>query len=305
MSNQVPLNIGTDAAGGYLFEEQYGDTLIDGIRRESAIASVARIERLVGKREKYPIYSGRPTVGFVDESAEKTVTGAEFSQLTLNVKKLAAIVIYTEELLEDAREDPRVLINQDLAAAFANKIDAHALGYENGSAIVSSFDSELGETSQTDELGTTGDAFAKSVSVCMEKVESCGYRPSGIIAASDVRGHLRDARQTVETAQPVYSAGFEREPDNLYGLPIAYSSNLDAFTASSGKKAAVVGDFSHAILGIRKDLTMRVSDQATVSIGGTPRNLWQRNEVAVLWEMRVGFAAHDVNRAFAAVTNAS
>ena len=194
MSNQVPLNIGTDAAGGYLFEEQYGDTLIDGIRRESAIASVARIERLVGKREKYPIYSGRPTVGFVDESAEKTVTGAEFSQLTLNVKKLAAIVIYTEELLEDAREDPRVLINQDLAAAFANKIDAHALGYESGSAISSSFDSELAETTQTDELGTTGDAFAKSVSVCMEKVESCGYRPSGIIAASDVRGHLRDAR---------------------------------------------------------------------------------------------------------------
>ena len=305
MSNQVPLNIGTDAAGGYLFEEQYGDTLIDGIRRESAIASVARIERLVGKREKYPIYSGRPTVGFVDESAEKAVSGAEFSQLTLNVKKLAAIVIYTEELLEDAREDPRVLINQDLAAAFANKIDAHALGYESGSAISSSFDSELAETTQTDELGTTGDAFAKSVSVCMEKVESCGYRPNAIIAASDIRSNLRDARQTVETAQPVYTPGFEREPDSLYGLPIAYSSNLDAFTASSGKKAAVIGDFSHAILGIRKDLTMRVSDQATVNIGGTPRNLWQRNEVAVLWELRVGFAAHDVNRAFAAITNAS
>lgn len=305
MANNTPLNIGTDAAGGYLFEEQYGDVFIDGIARESAVAQLATIRRLSSKREKYAVYSGRPTVAFVDESAEKTATGAEFGQVTLDVKKLAAIVIYSEELLEDAANDPRLLINDDMIGAFAAKIDAHALGYEAGSAISSSFNSELGETSQTVELGTGGDAFAVAVSSAIDTVEGNGYRATGAAVARDVKKHLRDSRQTVETAQAVYTPGFEREPDSLYGVQLTYTTNLDAFTAGAGKKAAVVGDFSHAVLGIRKDLTARVSTEATVTVGGTPRNLWQRNEVAVLWEMRVGFAAHDLNRAFVAVTNAS
>jgi len=305
VANNTPLNIGTDAAGGYLFEEQYGDVFIDGIARESAVAQLATVKRLTSKREKYAVYSGRPTVAFVDESAEKTATGAEFGQVTLNVKKLAAIVIYSEELLEDAAHDPRLLINDDMIGAFASKIDAHALGYEAGSAITSSFDSELGETSQTVELGTGGDAFAVSLSSAIDTLEGNGYKATGAAIARDVKKHLRDSRQTVETAQAVYTPGFEREPDSLYGVPLTYTTNLDAFTAGAGKKAAVVGDYSHAVLGIRKDLTARVSTEATVTVGGTPRNLWQRNEVAVLWEMRVGFAAHDLNRAFVAITNAS
>ena len=305
MANNSPLNVGTDAAGGFLFQEQYGQQFIDGIRREAAVASLARVDALAGKRQKYTVYGGRPTVSFVDEGAEKPVTGAEFSQLTLNVKKLAAIVVYTQELLEDAESDPRVLINQDLAAAFAQKIDAHALGYESGSAIVGSFDSEVGSSTTTHELGTGGDAIAKSVSDAMESVEAAGYSPNGIILASDAKAALRNARQTVETAQPVYSAGFEMQPDSLYGVNISYSSNLDGFPAGAGKVLGVVGDFSQAVLGIRTDLTARVSDTATVNIGGTQHNLWQRNEVAVLWETRVGFVAHDVNGAFSVITNAS
>ena len=306
MSNNTPLNIGTDAAGGYLFEEQYGDMFIDGIARESAVAQLCQVKRLSSKREKYAVYSGRPTVAFVDESAEKTATGAEFGQVTLNVKKIAGIVIYTEELLEDAEHDPRLLINQDMIAAFAQKIDAHALGYEDGSAIVSQFDSELGETSSTVELGTAGDAFAVSLSSAIDTVEGNGYRVTGAAVARDVKKHLRDARATTyDPTTPVYTPGFEREPDRLYNVPLSYTTNLDAFTAGAGKKAAVIGDFSQAVLGIRKDLTARISTEATVTVGGTPRNLWQRNEVAVLWEMRVGFAAHDLNRAFVAVTNAS
>jgi HK97 family phage major capsid protein len=305
MANNSPLNIGTDAAGGYLFEEQYGQQFIDGIRREAAVASLARVDSLAGKRQLYTVYGGRPTVSFVDEGAEKPVTGAEFSQLTLNVKKLAAIVVYSQELIEDAQSDPRVLINQDLAAAFAQKIDAHCLGFEAGSAITGSFDSEIGASTATTELGSGGDAIATSVSVAMEKVEAAGYTPNGIILASDAKAALRDARQTVETAQPVYTPGYTMAPDNLYGVNISYSSNLDGYPAGAGKVLGVVGDFSNAVLGIRTDLTARISDSATVNIGGTQHNLWQRNEVAVLWETRVGFVAHDVNNSFAIITNAS
>jgi hypothetical protein len=105
----------------------------------------------------------------------------------------------------------------------------------------------------------------------------------------------------------VYTAGFEREPDSLYGLPIRYSSNLVATSASvsSTKIIGVVGDFSHAILGVRKDITVRFSDQATIDVSGTLHHLWQQNKVAALWEMRVGFVADDLNRMFVALVDAS
>lgn len=305
MANAVPLLEGTDASGGYNVPDQLGDALQNTINRESAVAGLAKREILVGKRASYPVYAGRPTAAFVAEGAAKGVTGAEFSELTLNTKKIATNVIYTEELLEDARIDPRVLVNADVEGAFADLIDAHALGYAAGAAITGQFDSELGSTSATVELGTAGDAFAIAVSSAMATIEANGGRPNGIIAASDVRGNLRDARSAVETTNPVYTDGYQREPDSLYGVPIRYSSNLDAFTASAGKVAAVVGDFSHAILGIRKDISVRFTDQATIDVSGTLHHLWQQNKIAAQWEMRVGFVAHDLNRMFVAITNAS
>jgi predicted phage gp36 major capsid-like protein len=304
MANAIPLLEGTDASGGYLVPDELGRTL----RRRSSVSLRSQASPVSsGSAASGPSTRSTPAARRVDhaEGAEKPATGAEFTELTLNVKKIARLVMYTEELLEDAREDPRVLVNADVEAAFADLIDAQALGYAAGAAIVSSFDSELTSTTQTHELGTGGDAFAVAVSQAMADVEAAGGRPNGIIAASDVRSNLRDARATVETASPVYTNGFEREPDSLYGLPIRYSSNLDALPAGAGKVAAVVGDFSHAILGVRKDITVRTSDQATINVSGTLHHLWQQNKVAALWEMRVGFVAHDLNRMFAVITNAS
>lgn len=308
MANAIPLLEGTDASGGYLVSEQYGETLQNTIRRESAVmdAPGTRVDRVVGRRQKYAVYAGRPTAAFVAEAAAKPTTGAEFTEVQVDIKKIATQVIYTEELLEDSREDPRVLVSADVEGAFTDLIDAHALGYAAGAAIVSQFNSELTGTTQTTELGAGNDALAVAVSAALEQIESNGGKPSAIVAASDVRAHLRDARGSGDNAeQPIYTPGFERESDRLYGLPVRYSSNLDAFPAGAGKVVAVVGDFTHAVFALRRDLSVRFSDQATVDVGGTPQNLWQENKTAAQWEMRLGFVAHDLNRMFAVITNAA
>lgn len=306
MANAIPLLEGTDAAGGYLVSDTYGETLQNTIRRESAVLALSRVDRVPGKRQRYAVYAGRPTAAFVAEGAAKPVTGAELAEVVVNVKKIATIVLYSEEILEDAREDPSVLVSADVEAAFQDLIDAHALGYAAGTAITGQFDSELTNTTQTDELGTGADAFAVAVSAALERIEANGGMPSGVVAASDVRAHLRDQRRAGDqVAVPVYTEGFNREPDTLYGLPIRYTSNLDGFPAGAGKIAALVGDFTHAVFAMRKDITVKRSDQATVDVSGTLHNLWQQNKTALLWEMRIGFVAHDLNRMFSNVTNAA
>jgi HK97 family phage major capsid protein len=306
MPNAIPLLEGTDTSGGYLVSDTYGETLQNTIRRESAVLSLSRVDRVPGKRQRYAVYAGRPTAAFIGEGAAKTATGAELSEVVVNVKKIASIVLYTEELLEDAREDPTVLVSADVEAAFADLIDAHSLGFAAGAAITGSFDSELTNTTQTGELGTAGDAIAVAVSKAIEDVEANGGMANGIILASDAKAALRDARGPGDNAAtPVYTDGFGREPDTMYGVPIRYSSNLDGFPAAAGKIVGLVGDFTHSVFALRKDITVRSSNQATVDVSGTPHRTWQENKTAFLWEMRVGFAAHDLNRMFSKITNAS
>jgi HK97 family phage major capsid protein len=310
MSNYVPLLEGTDAAGGFLVPDgQGGIVFARGLNRESAVAGMPglRIRQVLGKREKLTEYVGRPTVATVAEAAPKPATGAEYAQVTLDIVKAATIIMYSEELIEDAVEDPTVLINNDVRAAFADYVDANALGRNAAGTIVGSFNSELAETTQTVELGSTGDALAQAVSAAMAKVEANGYQPTGVILANDARAHLRNARATVETTMPVYSDGYTQPINNLWGLPLRFTTNLTTFAtaATSGLVKGIVGDFSQAVLGLRKDIGLSFSDQATIDVSGTLHHLFQQNKVASRWEWRGGFVVHDLNRSMCAIIDAS
>jgi HK97 family phage major capsid protein len=308
MANAIPMLEGTPGSGGYAVRPQYGPTLIDAINRESAVAALATVRQVNTSVEKYLVYKGRPQAAFVAEGAPKAATGAEFAEAAVNMKKIAATVMYTEEMLADAIVDPTSLVNNDVTIAFADLTDAHALGMQAGAAITTNFDSGLTNTTQTVELGTTGDALAVAISVAMGKIESNGYRPNGIILANDGRVHMRAARGSGDfAAQPLYTAGFAQEPTSMYGLPITYSTNLTTFAAAaaSGNVVGLVGDFSNAILGIRKDIEMRATAEATIDVGGTLHHLFQQNKTAILWEARMGFLAHDLDRSFCAIINAA
>lgn len=312
MANAIPLLEGTDASGGFLVPANVvpGITFERGIQRLSAVAGMPglKIRQVNGKQEKYTDYVGRPTVATVAEGADKPATGAELAQVTLDIVKAAGLVMFTEELIEDASADLLPRIDADIRTAFADYVDTNALGQSASAKITGAFNSELVETTQTVELGTTGDAIALAVSAAMTKIEGKGYNPTGVILAPDARGVLRDARGPEANATtPVYAPGFVQPPDQLYGLPIRYSSNLRPFstTPATGVVVGLVGDFSQAMLGIRHDVRRKVSTEATVNVSGTDHRLWQQNKTAVLWETRVGFVAHQLNEAFCAIINAA
>jgi HK97 family phage major capsid protein len=310
MANAIPLLEGTNASGGFLVPDADAGIFFErGINRKSAVMDMPglRVRRITGKREKYTEYVGRPTFATVAEAAAKPVTGAEYAQVTMDIVKGACIVLYTQELIDDAVEDPSVLINNDVRAAATDWVDANALGRNAAGTIVGSFNSELSETTSTVELGTGGDAIPRAISAAMATIEDNGYDPTGVILASDGKASLRNARMTVETATPLFQP-FETAaaPGTIYGLPLRYTTNLQSFagTAAAGRVVAVVGDFSQAVLGIRQDITVAFSNQASVDVSGTLHHLWQQNKVAARWEMRAGFVVHDLNRAFVAIINA-
>src|ERR1700745_3952667 len=102
MANQIPISGATPGAGGYLLPPEQGDILVNGLLLESGAIALAGDSRATSARKtQFPILLGTPTAGPVGEGAPKPVTGAEFGQTEINVKKFASIVLFTEEMIED------------------------------------------------------------------------------------------------------------------------------------------------------------------------------------------------------------
>jgi hypothetical protein len=217
MANAIPLLEGTDASGGYLVPDNFNGTVFQrGLNRRSAVLGMPglRIRRANGKREKFTEYVGRPAVATVAEGAAKPATGAEYASVTLDIVKAACIVMYTQELIEDAQEDPTVLINDDVRGRVRR---LHRL--QRARPHVVRHDRRLVQ------LGAVGDDVRPSSSArpvtrspwrCRPRWArsraTATTRPAPILAW-DARQHLRDARNAGGDGPRSTADGFNQPAD--------------------------------------------------------------------------------------------
>jgi HK97 family phage major capsid protein len=307
VANNTPLSGLSDAAGGILLPEAQGALLTNGVLQEAGAIALAGDKRTTAsRREAFAIWNGTPTAEFVGEGGTKPVTGAEFAGGTLNIKKVASIVTFTDEMLEDVQNgDLNILVDSGVRDAIADVVDANAIGKDSGTNIPGAFDSELTATTQTVELGTGPDALQVAVSAAMGTLEANGYRQNlGILHSADTARYIRDARLFTVGAGTATAQGLYQNPaDPFYGLERFVSTNLNTLSESAGsnKVVAVVAYRPNIHVRIRHDVRVKPSNEATV--GGT--SLYQNDLTALRYVTRLGFWVHDLNRAVVAITNGS
>jgi len=312
MANQTPLSGLSDAAGGILLPPEQGGILLEGIQRESGALQLAGDYRTTSSRkEAFAIFNGRATAEVVGEGGTKPVTGAEFSGGTLNIKKVASIVTFTDEMIEDVMlGDVNILVDTDVRQAIADVVDANAVGKDSGTNISGTFDSELTSTTQTVEWDQSKqDGLQLAISAAMGSLEANGYgafNNLGILVHPSVARQVRDSRATSGGTAPATAQAqglYGQASDPFYGLPIYTSTNLNTFTESAGanKVVAVVAYRPNIHVRVRHDVRVAVSNDA--SVGGT--SLWQNDLTGFRYVWRGGMWVHDLNRAVVAVTNGS
>jgi hypothetical protein len=313
MANQIPFSGATSAAGGYLIPDQQGEILTNAILKQAGGLAIAGDVRTTSSRkEVFPIWLGAPTAAFVGEGAKKPVTGGEFGQGSLNIKKVASTVIFTEEQVEDVQNgDLNILVDSGVRTAIADVIDAHIVGKSSGTNLTTSFDTALRATTTTVEFAqASNDALRKAISAAMGLLEANGYANQddmAVLLGPGFAQHIRDARSAVDNTTQLYS-----DQDPAYGLQREFSTNLNSASTTAG--ANVIKGFvvykPNLHVRIRKDVTLKVSNQATVDVsaaldGSSLHNLWQQNETGVIYETRLGFFVHDINRAVVAIVDAT
>jgi Phage capsid family len=245
----------------------------------------------------------------VGEGADKPVTGAEFGQAVMNVKKVASIVLFTDEMLEDVQSgDLNPLVDANVRLAIQDIIDAHIIGKDSGTNITTAFDSMLRSTTSVVEYDQTkNDALALAVSTAMGTLEDNGYTNSGqmgLLLGTGFAKLLRNARSATDATSPIYGPG---GLDPTYGIQSAVSTNLNKI-AGAPTALDIIGFVVHRPnlhVRIRKDVTLTTSTEATVFDGVADRSLFQENLTAIRYETRLGFFVHDINRAVVAITNAA
>lgn len=299
MANQSPFSGLSDAAGGILLPPEQGALLTNGVLMEAgALALAGDAKSTKSRREAFTIWNGQPTAEFVGEGGTKPVTGASFGGGTLNIKKVAVIVTFTDEMIEDVQAgDLNVLVDSGIRGAIADVID-------NDAIKGSQFDSHLKDTTQTVAIGSAQDGLAVAVSAAMGSLETNGYRDFGALVPTDLGRHLRDARQTgvsgggtAAAVQSAIAAGlYAPLNDPLYGIPYYQSTNLDTLAAGGTVGYVVARQNLH--VRVRQDVMLSRSSEATV--GGT--SLWQNDLTGVRYVTRIGLYIHDLNRAVVKLT---
>lgn len=243
MANQIPLSGVTSEAGGVLLPPEQGEILVNGILVETGAIQLAGDARSTSSRKTtFPIWLGRPVAGPVGEGGSKGVTGAAFGSASLNIKKFASIILFTDEQIEDLQNgDLNVLADAGVRQALSVAIDAHAVDLSGASNIEggSVFDSPLLPSAGPGVIipntsKTSGIQVA--VSAALAVLEENGYgNPDdiGVLLGFGFQKSLRDVRDANE--RPVYDGGTYagQTIDPLYGLDRAHSTNLSSLNGAA------------------------------------------------------------------------
>lgn len=276
------IQVNRTASGLVLPKEVSADIWQSAIE-QSAVLSRAERTDLPGTGKDIQTITGDPQADWVNETDEKPVSRPTLDSKTMTPYTLAVIVPFSNQFRRDFARLYGELVKR-LPGALGAKLDSTVL--HSLTAPGTGFD-VLGDCA-TVAIGGD-DPYAGFVEADA-KVSAAGGMIDGYALAPQARPILLGARDGFD--RPLFTGGVgSRDIVGPLGAPISFTKA--AYKAGTPNVVGLAGDFSSALVGIVEDVTIDISDQATLTDGETIINLWQRNMFAVRAEMEVGFLARD------------
>lgn len=236
--------------------------------------------RAVPFNSKIPSQLTGGTAAWVGEGAPKPLTNPTYGEVEIKEHKLAAITVYTQELMR--RSDPAVdiLVRDDLIEASKTLIDNTFLDATAASTTRPA--GVLNGVVATANTGTTAAAYETDLLTLINTFVAANLSLDGAyFLMSETRAAqislLRDALGNT------YFQGMAlRGTRTLMGIPVITSQAV-------GDKIILVKT-SEILLAQDGGVDVSYSDQATLVDGGTTHHLWQENKFAVRVEKFITWA---------------
>lgn len=252
-------------------------------QENSAVMRLAQSIALPGLGLTIPVITGDPEAEWVAETGKKPVKRAALDKKVMQAYTLAVIVPFSNQFKRDMTGLYNEIVNR-LPKALAKKFDMTVFG--SASVPGSNFDTLANCTAQSFGSDPYTALVSADADIAAHDGIANGYvisptAKSKLLLSKDNDGRPLFINSVAEGSIPV-----------ILGNPTYQSKAVYKNDPSGNDVIGVAGDWTQAFYGIAQNLTLSISDQASLTDGdGTVINLWQQNMFAVRAEIEVGFVA--------------
>lgn len=280
---------------GFIKPELAGP-IFDEAAKGSAAMSLIRKVPLGASGQAFPIVTSKPTANWTAEGTKKHTTEAGLGLVKMEPKKLTAIAVASQEVIRANPGGYSETLKALLADAFARAFDLAVFHNKGGDGTgASPFETSLAATTKAVTLGATAgantyDDIVKAMSLNLQgapkkKVTGFAFDTGfeiDLLNAKDTAGRPLFAEAAYTGAVPALRSG------SVLGRTTYMHENVGV-----DKTVGFAGDWAKCAWGTVGGITMDVSTEASVTIGGELTSLYENNLVAIRAEAEYGFVVAD------------
>lgn len=264
----------TTNAASILRPEDVQTLVVEPVTRESVAFQVSTPVPTLSKEVRFPILTDDPTAAWVDEGDELNVDDADFDDLVVTPKKIAAITAVTSELATDSSPEAQAVIGEALVRSLTAKIDSAFFGntVAHGPAGLKSLAGV-----QLVLAGATPknvDAFLEAIS----KAEQVGSTLSNWVTDPDTALYVAKLKKQDGSNEPLLTTDAASPTGRLIaGVPLVVSPYVTPKVSPAPTIWGIPKARSFAV--IRKDVTVDTDKSA----------FWTSDRIGVRAIARVAF----------------
>jgi HK97 family phage major capsid protein len=245
--------------------EDVVNTMLGHATQQSAALTAFRRVPVSASQVRFPVLSALPLAYWVTgDTGLKQTTEVAWANKYLNIEEIATILPIPENVADDMTFNVWDEVEPYLAEAVGRTLDSAVFFGANAPA---SFPTNIAAAALaagnaiTSIPNAAGGGYMGAVDNLYGAVEGDGFNTTGFVAAMTARGKLRSARnvQGDKTDQGRISGNI----GELDGLPVTYAMQ-GMWPTASGSPELFGGDWSQFVLGVRKDVTFKMLDQAVI-----------------------------------------
>ena len=260
---------GTLGSGGYLLPSPLSSQIIDRVRNAAVVVRAGAITVPMSESSlAMARVTADPSCAWHTENAEITASEPTFDRVSFAAHTLASLATMSVELFEDVA-NADAIVTETIGKVLALELDRACLlgtgvapmpkGIRNQTSVVidsTTFGTDGAAISTTTPTGAVAwDWLAKQISALWGVNEN----PNAVIYSPRTAGELDLLRAT--TGEPL------GPPNSVAGLQRLFSNQIPINLTQGGSSdcsSAFVGDFSQALIGMRRDVVVEVSRFANV-----------------------------------------
>lgn len=232
------LQEGVDADGGYLVPEEYDSRLIETLKEENIMRSLATTISTSGQH-KINVAASDPAAAWIDEGGALNFGDSKFAQVLLDAHKLHVAIKVTEELLYDSAFNLESYILSSFGQALANAEEDAFLNGDGTGKPTGIFHKTNGGTFLKDIPAIKSDDMIDLIHSLKRPYRKNASFIMNDKTVSSIR-KLKD-NNGAYIWQPSYQ---QNEPDRILGYPV-YTS------AFAPENAIAFGDYRYYNIGDR------------------------------------------------------